>query len=178
MTQVIDDLRNRKLCSDQGLKGKLVELIHHMKEEPQKTTEILSQTMNIQKTQYIPKNEVYSFAKRKRKQSEDIMRFTFDEETPDQSQLEEKIGLDRYERFTKEKVAAYYKEKLKDQSAGKLKDIGVKDMDDYIRSILIYVYGRDRKMDIEATLLPNETQGIEEGNFHYPNLLIRKKGDS
>ena len=33
-------------------------------------------------------------------------------------------------------------------------------------------------MDIEATLLPNETQGIEEGNFHYPNLLIRKKGDS
>lgn len=46
--------------------------------------------MNIQKTQYIPKNEVYSFAKRKRKQSEDIMRFTFDEETPDQSQLEEK----------------------------------------------------------------------------------------
>ena len=167
------------LCnSDQGLKGKLVELIHHMKEEPQKTTEILSQTMNIQKTQYIPKNEVYSFAKRKRKQSEDIMRFTFDEETPDQSRLEEKIGLDRYERFTKEKVASYYKEKLKDQSAGKLKDIGVKDMDDYIRSILIYVYGRDRKMDIEATLLPNETQGIEEGNFHYPNLLIRKKGDS
>lgn len=75
-------------------------------------------------------------------------------------------------------MAAYYKEKLKDQSAGKLKDIGVKDMDDYIRSILIYVYGRDRKMDIEATLLPNETQGIEEGNFHYPNLLIRKKGDS
>ena len=45
----------------------------------------------------------------KRKQSEDIMRFTFDEEAPDQSQLEEKIGLDRYERFTKEKVAAYYK---------------------------------------------------------------------
>ena len=50
-----------------------------------------------------------------------------------------------------------------------------KDMRDYIRSILVYVYGRDRKMDVRATLLPNQTEGITEGDFHYPNLLIKRK---
>ena len=66
-------------------------------------------------------------------------------------------------------------EKLKGEAYGKLKDIGVRDMDDYIRSILVYVYGRDRKMDVHATLLPNHEEGITEGNFQYPNLLIKRK---
>ena len=103
------------------------------------------------------------------------MTFAFEEGTQNQEELEKRIGFDRYSRFTRESISAYYAEKLKGEAYGKLKDIGVRDMDDYIRSILVYVYGRDRKMDVHATLLPNHEEGITEGNFQYPNLLIKRK---
>lgn len=167
------------LCnSDQGLKGKLVELIHHMKEEPQRMSEMVSDTINIQKTQFIRKDEVYSFAKRQRKEDKDILTFAFEESGQSQEDLEQRIGFDRYAMFTKESVAAYYMEKLNGESAGRLCDMGVKDMDDYIRSILIYVYGRDRKMNIQAELLVNQEQEVVEEEFTYPNLLIRRKDAS
>ena len=164
------------LCnSDQGLKGKLVELIHHMKEEPEKMSEVVSDTMNIQKTQFIHKNDVYSFAKRQRKEPQSVLTFEFEDTTQDQDQLEKRIGFDRYSLFTKESVARYYSERLKEENAMRLQDIGVKDMDDYIRSILIYVYGRDRKMNMEAALIQNQETEIVEGDYQYPNLLIKRK---
>lgn len=164
------------LCnSDQGLKGKLVELLHHMKEDQDATCEKLNQVLRIQTCQYVEKDEVYSFEKRKRQKQKEVMKFAFTETTASQKDLEKRIGFARYSRFTKEAVASYYKEKLQDQSAAKLKDIGVKDMDDYLRSILMYVYGRDHAMDIHALVLPNEPDGIEEGTYHYPNLLIQKE---
>lgn len=167
------------LCnSDQGLKGKLVELIHHVKEEPQRMSEIVSETINVQKTQFIRKDEVYSFTKRQRKEDKEILTFAFTNNDTTQEDLEQRIGFDRYAMFTKESIATYYMEKLNGENAGKLCDIGVKDIDDYIRSILIYVYGRDRKMNIQAELLPNQTQEITEGDFTYPNLLIRRKDKS
>lgn len=167
------------LCnSDQGLKGKLVELIHHVKEKPQRMSEIVSETINVQKTQFIRKDEVYSFAKRQRKEDKEILTFAFTNNDTTQEDLEQRIGFDRYAMFTKESIAAYYMEKLNGENAGKLRDIGVNDIDDYIRSILIYVYGRDRKMNIQAELLPNQTQEITEGDFTYPNLLIRRKDKS
>lgn len=164
------------LCnSDQGLKGKLVDLILHLKDKPEETCELIGEKVRIQKAQFIPKDQVYSFKKRKQKDSPDIMSFEFDDREQNQDELKKRIGFDRYARFTKESVASYYEEKLAGESAGKLSDMGVKDMDDYIRSILVYVYGRDRKMGIEAILLPHHEEGIEEGAYHYPNLLIARK---
>ena len=56
------------LCnSDQGLKGKLVELIHHMKEEPQRVCEQISESINIQQTRYMERDEVYTFERRRRR---------------------------------------------------------------------------------------------------------------
>ncbi len=164
------------LCnSDQGLKGKLVELLHHMKEEPQKMCDLVSETINAQQTRYMERDEVYTFHRRTRRDEREVMTFAFEEGTQNQEELEKRIGFDRYSRFTRESISAYYAEKLKGEAYGKLKDIGVRDMDDYIRSILVYVYGRDRKMDVHATLLPNHEEGITEGNFQYPNLLIKRK---
>ena len=164
------------LCnSDQGLKGKLVELLHHMKEEPQKMCDLVSETINVQQTRYMERDEVYTFHRRTRRDEREVMTFAFEEGTQNQEELEKRIGFDRYSRFTRESISAYYAEKLKGEAYGKLKDIGVRDMDDYIRSILVYVYGRDRKMDVHATLLPNHEEGITEGNFQYPNLLIKRK---
>lgn len=85
------------------------------------------------------------------------------------------MGLDRHFKFSKENIEAYYMEKLNGQKAGKLKDIGIYDQDDYIRSILLYVYGKDRKMHLQTTILPNEKDGITQGKFQFPNLLIMKK---
>lgn len=164
------------LCnSDQGLKGKLVELIHHMKEEPEKMCSVVSDTINIQKTQFIHTDDVYSFAKRQRKEPQNVLTFEFEDQAQDQEQLEKRIGFDRYSLFTKESIARYYMEQLKDEGAMRLQDIGVKDMDDYIRSILIYVYGRDRKMQVEASLIQNQETKIVEGAYQYPNLLIKRK---
>ena len=164
------------LCnSDQGLKGKLVDLILHMKDDPDNMCEIVNDNLHIQQIHYIEKDEVYTFDQRKRKTEKEVMTFDFEDMQKDQKALEERIGFDRISQFSKESISAYYRDKLHGEKAGKLKDMGVKDMDDYIRSILVYVYGRDRKMDITASVLPNETEGIDEGSFHYPNLLIKRK---
>lgn len=164
------------LCnSDQGLKGKLVDLIHYMKKDPAAVGELVSEKMNIQKTQFIHKDDVYSFTKRQNKETKEILTFEFEEAKQDQAQLEQRIGFDRYSLFTKESIMAYYSEKLQEAGAGRLRDMGVKDMDDYIRSILVYVYGRDRKMKIEAMVINNQEKLIKEGDFEYPNLLIRRK---
>lgn len=165
------------LCNrDEGLKGKLVELIRYMKDDNETCCELVNNYLNIQKTQFIPTDDVYAFKKRKRKDEKEVLTFAFDEGEVNQEQLAQCIGFDQYAKFTKESVEKYYTDQLHGEVAGKLKDMGVKDMDDYIRSILIYVYGRDRKMKMEAVTIPHQDKGVQEGDFTYPDLLIRKKG--
>lgn len=162
------------LCnSDQGVKGKLVDLIHLLKEKPTEICDQVSQIMNIQKVGYIEKDEVYSFVKNKKNRQKERMQFVFEEETLSQEQLAKRLDVERISMFTKEKVIAYYEEKLNGQNAIRLQDIGVNDMDDYIRSILMFVYGKDRNMDLCADILPDAQ--VEQEQFTYPNLLIRRK---
>lgn len=164
------------LCnSDQGLKGKLVDLLHLLKEQPDKMCQQVSKQMNIQKTSYIEKDEVYSFVKAKRRRQKERMQFSFEEVTQTKQELEQRLDIERISKFTKENVVAYYEEKLQQHNAIRLQDVGVYDMDDYIRSILMYVYGKDRKIDLRADVLPGDGAQVQQGQFYYPNLLIRRK---
>ena len=164
------------LCnSDQGMKGKLVDLLHALKEKPEAMCKQVSQHVNIQKVGYIEKDEVYSFVKNKRVRQKERMQFAFEEVTQTQEQLEKRLDVARISKFTKENVVAYYEDKLHQHNAVRLQDIGIQNMDDYVRSILMYVYGKDRNMDLCADVLPGNDTQIEQEAFTYPNLLIRRK---
>ena len=164
------------LCNnDQGLRGKLITLLQHMKEEGNDVIDACNAALSIPQTCYMEKDAVYDFSKITKKVEKEVMHFHFDDNKKSQEELEQHMGLDRHFKFSKENIEAYYMEKLNGQKAGKLKDIGIYDQDYYIRSILLYVYGKDRKMHLQTTILPNEKDGITQGKFQFPNLLIMKK---
>ncbi|MCB6266756.1 hypothetical protein LI251_15660, partial [Longicatena sp. 210702-DFI.1.160] len=82
-----------------------------MKEEPQRVCEQISESINIQQTRYMERDEVYTFERRRRRDEREVMTFTFEESTQNQEELEKRIGFDRYARFTRESISAYYAEK-------------------------------------------------------------------